>query len=106
MSFITPPTTPMPQTGLKGLKASIQATRALFSDFEITVLDQVAEGPRVATRWRATMTPGDAGSPTGDSCGSVSLAGITIERFADGKVVESWRTVNGVPAAGPRSRHR
>jgi pimeloyl-ACP methyl ester carboxylesterase/ketosteroid isomerase-like protein len=72
--------------GLDGLKASISATRERFPEFEITVLDQVAEGEKVATRWRATMTP-RAGA-------TASMVGITIERFADGKVVEAWRSMD------------
>jgi len=51
------------------------------------VLDQVAEADKVATRWRATMTP--VGAP-----GEVSLTGITIERFENDKVVESWRSMD------------
>jgi ketosteroid isomerase-like protein len=81
------PYDPFAADGLEGLKASIRATRERFSDFEISVLDQVAEGDRVATRWRATMRPPEAEE-------EVSMTGITIERFADGKVVESWRSMD------------
>jgi ketosteroid isomerase-like protein len=75
------PHDPYAADGLEGLKASIRATRERFRDFEIAVLDQVAEGDKVATRWRATMR-------------EASMTGITIERFADGKVVESWRAMD------------
>ena len=79
------PHDPHAAEGLDGLKKSIQATHSRFPDFEITVDDQVAEGNRVATRWRACMTY--EGTPR-------TMAGITIERFADGKVVESWRCMD------------
>ena len=78
--------------GLAGLKTSIRETRDRFSDFEITVLDQLAEDDRVATRWRATMVAAESASAT-DS-GPLTMDGITIERFADGRVVESWRSMD------------
>ena len=54
------PYDPYAAAGLEGLKASIRATRERCDDFEISVLDQVAEGDRVATRWPAKMRPADA----------------------------------------------
>ena len=71
--------------GLAGLKESITANLRRFPDFAITVEDQIAERDRVATRWCARMT--HDGKP-------VELRGITIERFAGGKVVESWRCMD------------
>ncbi|HEX2435322.1 MAG TPA: ester cyclase [Solirubrobacterales bacterium] len=60
----------------------------------IEIEDQVAEGDKVVTRWVATMTHegrlGDA-EPSGNR---VALSGTTIERFEDGKVVESWRSMD------------
>ena len=86
------PHDPHAADGLDGLKTSIRQTRDRFGDFEITVLDQLAEDDRVATRWRATMEPAESGSAT-DS-GPLTMDGITIERFADGRVVESWRSMD------------
>jgi uncharacterized protein len=84
------PYDPWAADGLRGLKASIRATRERLSDFEITVLDQVAEADRVASRWRATMSADQGAAGTRE----VSVTGITIERFANGKVVESWRSID------------
>lgn len=55
-----------------------------------TVEDQVADGSQVATRWSARGThtgplPGGIG-PTGKSA---IVTGISIERYAHGKLVES-----------------
>ena len=95
--------------GLAGLKSSIRRNRHPFPDMEITVEDQVAEGDRVATRWRATMTHRGSlvgESPTGDH---VVMTGITIERFEDGMIVESWRSMDtlgllaGIGALPPRT---
>lgn len=62
----------------------------LTSDLNIRVDDQIAEGDRVATRWSATLTPtkGLDNAPTDDQ--EVKVTGISIHRFVDGKIVESW----------------
>jgi steroid delta-isomerase-like uncharacterized protein len=88
------PYDPNASEGLDGLKKSIATNRAAFPDLELTIEDQIAEGDKVATRWTATMTHrGDAlgVAPTGES---ITLRGITIERFEDGKVVEAWRSMD------------
>ena len=61
-----------------------------FPDFHLTVEDMVAEGDKVVMRWTATGThlgEGAFGPPTGRQ---VTFTGMTISRFADGKIVESW----------------
>jgi steroid delta-isomerase-like uncharacterized protein len=80
--------------GLDGLKKSIALNREAFPDLRITVEDQLAEDDRVTTRWTATMThEGNLGG-TVASGKRVTLSGITIERFEDGKVVEAWRSMD------------
>lgn len=88
------PYDPNAADGLEGLKRSIAANRAAFPDMRIEIEDQVAEGDKVVTRWVATMThEGELGgaAATGNR---VTLAGTTIERFEDGKVVEAWRSMD------------
>jgi steroid delta-isomerase-like uncharacterized protein len=88
------PYDPHAADGLEGLKRSIAMNRDAFPDLELTIEDQVAEGDRVATRWTATMThEGQLGgmAATGRR---VTLTGITIERFENGKVVEAWRSMD------------
>lgn len=63
---------------------------AAFPDFHITVEDMIAEGDRVATRWSfSDAHRGDLmGIPgTGKK---VAASGTTIQRIADGKIVEGW----------------
>ncbi|MCP4385648.1 MAG: hypothetical protein GY798_30280 [Hyphomicrobiales bacterium] len=61
-----------------------------FSDSAVTVSMQIAEGDRVATRWEITATQ------TGDYMGlaptneTVTWTGVSIDRFDNGKIVESW----------------
>jgi predicted ester cyclase len=88
------PYDPFAADGLEGLKASINASRERFRTLEIRVLDQVAEGDKVATRWRATMTPARGAEATAGPPREVSMDGITIERFANGRVVEAWRSMD------------
>jgi predicted ester cyclase len=86
------PNDPNAAQGLNGMKRTIEHNRRRFPDLKLTVEDQVAEGEKVATRWRGEMTPAErlaAGS-------AVTVTGITIDRFEDGKIVEAWRSMNTV----------
>jgi predicted ester cyclase len=84
------PDDPRGPDGLTGMKETIRTNREAFPDLSMTVHDQLAEGDRVATRWTATMTQT---SETGETR-SLTLDGITIDRFADGKIVEAWRSMD------------
>jgi predicted ester cyclase len=89
------------------MKRTIELNRRAFPDLRLTVEDQVAEGDKVVTRWRGEMTHlGELGGvpPTGNR---VTISGITIDRFEDGKIVEAWRSMDtlallrGIGALGP-----
>jgi predicted ester cyclase len=67
--------------GLDGVRRSTALYRALFDDLSFEVVDQVAEGDRVASRFVLT------GSSRGRR---VRLWGITISRVRDGRIVEDW----------------
>jgi predicted ester cyclase len=67
--------------GLDGVRRSTAFYRALFDDLAFEVVDQVAEGDRVASRFVLT------GSNRGRT---VRLWGIVISRFRDGRIVEDW----------------
>ena len=61
-----------------------------FPDFAMHVDDQIGEGDKVATHWSITGT--QQGSffgvaPTGKK---FKMTAITIDRVADGKIVEHW----------------
>lgn len=67
-----------------------QGFRAAFPDARFTVEDLVAEGDRVAARltMRGThLGPLNGTPPTGRS---VVVGGMSIERIADGQIVEGW----------------
>ena len=75
---------------LAGWKEIVAECHRAFSDFEVTVLTQIAEGDLVATRWQfaATQTGEYLGHPPSGK--RAVWTGVQIDRVADGKIVESW----------------
>jgi ubiquinone/menaquinone biosynthesis C-methylase UbiE/predicted ester cyclase len=76
--------------GPEGAVAFIPQARAAFPDFRFVVLDQIAEGDKVATRWKVAGThegPYRGVLPSGRR---VEMTGITIFRLAGGKLVDGW----------------
>ena len=84
------PYNPHRDEGLDGLKQMISSYREAFPDVRFEIEDQVAEGDKVVTRWKATGThQGELmGAPaTGKS---TAITGIGIDRIENGKIVEAW----------------
>ena len=84
------PAIPEEGRGREHFKEFASMYRSAFPDIHLQIEDQIAEGDRVATRWVASGThEGDLMgiSPTGNR---VTVAGMTIDRIADGQIVESW----------------
>jgi predicted ester cyclase len=81
--------------------------RAAFPDVRISVDDVIAADDKVVLRWRSEGTHrGElAGlAPTG---ARASVTGIGIDRWKDGKVVESWSEWDtSVLPASSAPRHR
>jgi steroid delta-isomerase-like uncharacterized protein len=76
--------------GVEELKAFVAGYRRAFPDAHSTVEDQLAEGDKVVTRWRARGThQGELGPipPTGKR---FEMDGVTLERIAGGKIAEVW----------------
>ncbi len=84
------PASPQEIRGPEGVKQFASMYRNAFSDVQVTVEDQIAEGDKVVTRWRGSgIHQGEFMGipPTGNRA---ELTGITISRFANGKIVEDW----------------
>jgi len=85
--------------GTEGYKLLVTMMRSAFPDFRFNTIedkDMIAEGDKVAGRWIATGThKGEYMGipPTGKK---VTVEGIMISRFADGKVVEDWESVDSL----------
>ena len=71
-------------------KALASGTRDVFPDMTITIEDMVTAGEKIALRW--TMTGTHQGMMFGvESTGrQVELTAIEINRFEDGKLIETW----------------
>jgi len=76
--------------GPEGERKRASLYRGAFHDFRMTVEELFAEGESVIARWSSRGThKGELNgiAPTGKQ---VSLTGISIARFAGGKIVEGW----------------
>ncbi len=79
---------------LEDYKQWIIELRNAFPDGHLTIDDMIAEGDQVVVRWTFSGTnTGDMVTPmhipaTGKQ---VTITGITIDRFAEGKLVETWQ---------------
>jgi predicted ester cyclase len=67
--------------GHEGARQSVALYLELFPDLRFAVEEQVTEGDRVASRW--TLTGTHRGR-------QVTLRGIVISRFEDGRIIEDW----------------
>ena len=97
-------------SGTECLQRLARRYLAAFSDQRFLVNEQIAEGDFVTTRWTGTGT--NDGEMTGmpPTGKSAVVQGITINRFRDGAIVESWgcwdtlgmmQQLGVVPAAHP-----
>ncbi|NWG22092.1 MAG: ester cyclase [Chloroflexi bacterium] len=77
------------------LKRWIERLRVAFPDMHMTIDDLIAERDRVVVRWTWTGTHTGFLGTIPPSENSVTLHGITIELFADGKVAEAWWSYDG-----------
>jgi predicted ester cyclase len=67
--------------GHEGARRSVALYLELFPDLRFVVDEQVTEGDRVASRW--TLHGTHRGR-------HVTLRGIVISRFQDGRIIEDW----------------
>ena len=67
--------------GLEGARRSIELYAKILSDLDVVVKEQLIDGDRVTSRFVVS----------GKSFGKgISINGITISRFQDGRIVEDW----------------
>lgn len=95
--------------GPEGAMEFVPRLRNAFPDFRFSILDQIAEGDIVATRWtiRGTHEGEFEGIPPSGK--PIEMTGITIFRIANGKLIEGWtnedmfgmlQQLGAVPAPG------
>lgn len=80
--------------GREAYRQFVVEMRTAFPDFKMTVEDQVAEGDKVVTRFRARGTHAGPfqGIPPAGKQGEIS--GTIIDRIADGKIIECWSSAD------------
>jgi steroid delta-isomerase-like uncharacterized protein len=87
------PAEPARMRGLRGpeaFKQTVTLYRAAFPDLRMTVDDVIAADDKVVARWHSEGTHRaelEGLAPTG---AHVTVTGISIDRWENGKVVESW----------------
>ncbi len=76
--------------GLEGVQQFVNSSSEAFHEVDISVEDQIVEGDKVVTRWKARNIPqsGAAGVHLTDY--PVTGTGILIDRISDGKIQETW----------------
>lgn len=84
------PNIPMEASGPEGMKQLFGMYKSAFPDGRQTIEDQIAEGDKVVSRWSATGTHQGELMGIPPSGNRAEITGITIDRFAEGKIVESW----------------
>ena len=100
-------------TTLAGYKAWAAALQSGIPDIKVAVDDLLADGEMAVKRWTATGAQSAelAGiPPTGKA---VRFSGVSIYRFRDGRIVESWyvydlfgllQQLGALPSAEPATR--
>jgi steroid delta-isomerase-like uncharacterized protein len=94
VAHLTSPTAEL--HGPEGVRQYFAMLHEAFPDITFTIEDQIAEGDRAVTRWTAHAThagPFQGIPATGQQ---VRVTGLTINRFANDKVVEGWSSIDGL----------
>jgi steroid delta-isomerase-like uncharacterized protein len=95
-SFTSHPELPGVPQGPEGIKALVGMFAGAFSDTDLAIEDQIAEGDRVVTRWSATDTHVGEFMGVPATGKRVKTTAITIYRFEGGKAVEGWTEYNSL----------
>ena len=76
--------------GLAGYKEAISALRTSVPDIQYTIDDQIAEGDKVLTRYRATGTHQGEFLGVAASGKTLTFRALVLQRVVNGKIQESW----------------
>ena len=98
--------------GPEGIMHMVAMFRAGFPDLHYTPQDLIAEGEKVAMRWRASGTHQGRFLDVAPTGKRMAITGIDIFRVADGQIVEAWvnsdflslmQQIGAIPARGQGS---
>ncbi|TAH40972.1 MAG: hypothetical protein EYC69_09670 [Bacteroidetes bacterium] len=78
------------ETGLEGLKKTIDLYRSSFPDLKMNVLSMTAEGDLVTTHFNMSGTNSGPMGEMPATNKTMNIDGVDIIKFKDGKAVEHW----------------
>jgi len=81
---------PSAARGPEAVRQFIRVFRSAFPDLRVTVIDQVGDDDRVATRWRMEGTQKHRLMGIEASQRSIRVEGIRIDRIVNGRIAETW----------------
>jgi predicted ester cyclase len=79
---------------LEMYKQIIAGTLSAISNLRVTIEDQLAEGDKVVTRWKATGTPQVEFAGIKPDSRPITVTAIHIHRVQNGKLTEHWEAIN------------
>jgi len=68
----------------------LQQIRMAFPDVRREICDYVAQGNKIAVRWRVTGTHRGPFAGVGPTGRKVTVTGITLYRIENGRIAEEW----------------
>ena len=84
------PVFPHMSAGVESMQHHIQRSRKAFPDIRFTITDTVAEGDEVVLHWTAEGTHRGEFLGIAPTNQKALVAGTSIYRIQDGKIVEEW----------------
>ena len=82
--------TPDVGRGPESEKKRVTLDRTAYPDLRLTIEDIIAEGETVVARWSCRGTHKGDLSGIAPSGKKFTISGVSIARFASGKIVEGW----------------
>jgi len=76
--------------GPEGFAAFHESFVGGFPNLKVSIEDVIAEGDRVAVRWRASGTLSGTGLGLAPTNRQMSVTGMSFVRIKDGLIVEAW----------------
>jgi predicted ester cyclase len=89
-----------PGIGVSGAKNDLRNSLDKFEDFNYVIEDLIgseAYPDLVDTYWKGTLTPKAASSGVEHFNNTINYRGVSIYRFQNGKMTETWHVVDGFP---------